>query len=275
MIREKFIGLAFWLFALWNGIPPENPAFAHGKHHWQLRRSGFTTVAESSGLAHADSLLLTHSDSGHPPVLYLIHPEGEVVDAYPFPMLSHTDWEDLAQDHAGNIYIGDFGNNLNTRTNLAIHKVSAEMKPLGTLHFSFADQHAFPPPSRERNFDMEAFFWAEGQLYLFSKNRGNRCVRVYILPDSPGEYSVEPRYQIYLRAPITAADFHPTTGTIALLGYGKLYLLHYRSGEPPMPIEKIALKRTGQAESVLWLNDSTLLIGNEKGKLWTLSRKKL
>jgi hypothetical protein len=61
------------------------------------------------------------------------------------------DWEDITQDAAGNIYIGDFGNNENDRQNLSILKVDLKdasqksTKVIQTTTFHYEGQTEFPP----------------------------------------------------------------------------------------------------------------------------------
>jgi hypothetical protein len=275
MFREKFIGIAIWLYAMANGLPPDNAALQGAGRQWKWDTPMSTVVVEMSGLAYfvGDSLWLAHADSGSPPALYLLNPLGHLLDTLNLPALRNIDWEDMARDAEGNYYIGDVGNNLNKRRNLVIYKLSPALELIGEIQYSYQDQPDFPPHKKNRNFDCEAFFWAEGSLHLFSKNRGDKCVRHYRLPDTPGQYDISPVNAYYLRAPITAADIHLPTGKVALLGYGRVYLLSYdrEMGEVRLTNGgKIPAKRTGQAEAILWLDDTTLLLGNEKGKLWKL-----
>lgn len=59
------------------------------------------------------------------------------------------------------------------------------------INFSYPDQFAFPPHDSLKNFDMEAMFWFNDSLYLFSKNRTvpyNGYTKMYKLPALPGNY---------------------------------------------------------------------------------------
>jgi hypothetical protein len=111
------------------------------------------------------------------------------------------DWEDITHDDIGNIYIGDFGNNNNNRTNLKIYILKnvsqshSDTIPADVIKFKYANQKEFPPPSSEQNFDLEAMIWYNDSLHLFSKNRTNPFTGYtyqYSMPAIPGEYELWP-----------------------------------------------------------------------------------
>jgi hypothetical protein len=235
-------------------------------------------IMESSGLAHAsDSTYWTHPDSSYPAELYLFNLQGDLLQTVPLP-LPNRDWEDLAQDTNGNLYIGDFGNNANTRRDLRVFKVASEaMAVQDTIFFHFADQTAFPPPAQERHYDLEAFFHRQDSLHLFTKSRARKGItRHYTLPARGGNYALAPQEELRVQSAITAADGAPDGNAFALLGYGRLYM--FQPDQQDMVSFEgrrycLPLGRTGQAEAVLYLSNDQLLITNEKGKLYLVSFK--
>ena len=231
-------------------------------------------IKESSGLARAtDSTFWTHNDGGSPE-LYLFNLNGELLQTVSLPV-PNTDWEDLAQNDKGTIYIGNFGNNRNTRQDLKIYSLSSEsMQVTDSISFSFADQKQFPPPRRRQHYDLEAFFYHQDSLYLFSKSRAMKSItKIYKLPVSGADQLLEPAAQLRVKSPITAADIASDTSLFALLGYGRLYLFRTDSGSISLKEKRYCLPvgRTGQAEAVLFLSPHQLLISNEKGKLYLVS----
>ncbi|QCR24457.1 hypothetical protein [Pontibacter sp. SGAir0037] len=235
-------------------------------------------ILESSGLAHAsDSTFWTHGDSGLKSDLFLTNLKGDLLDVVSLPV-SNYDWEDLAKDKAGNLYIGDFGNNANTRTDLRVYKVQAgTMAVTDTINFRFADQEVFPPPFRKRHYDLEAFFYRSDSLYLFSKSRAlfKPITRLYKMPAQAGEYDVQPQEELRLQSPVTAADIAPAEDAFALLGYGRLYLFKPASAAGKVNFNGkrycLPIGRTGQAEAVLYLSPGQLLVSNERGKLYLVT----
>lgn len=245
----------------------------------QLAKMNKTEVAESSGFAWAegDSTLWTHGDGGGANELYKVNLQGELLETKTIPNTTNADWEDLTKDKAGNIYIGDFGNNDNKRHNLRIFKINpADSSRVDTIRFRYADQLLFPPKKKDRNFDSEAFFWHNGNLYLFTKDRGREeLVKVYEVPDKPGDYAVKPIDSLQINTMITAADISPDGKHFALLGYGKVYLFEMPAGGKIFDGKKqcIPVGKSGQAEALVFENDQDLIFSNENGKIFRVKKK--
>jgi hypothetical protein len=233
-------------------------------------------VPESSGIVfNQDSTCWTHNDGGNASALYQINTQGKLLATLGLPKLPNYDWEDLSTDNLGNLYIGDFGNNRNDRRELFIYKLNPK-NPLriDTIKFSYADQKAFPPIKPEKNFDCEAFFWLKGSLYLFSKNRGDKKVKYYKIPDQAGTYRIAPEKSIYLQASITGASVSPKKDKFVLLGYGKMYFFKIIDEKNLFSKPYLCLKLArGQTEAIAFIDDKHLLITNEKGKIFLLTLK--
>ncbi|UCG16476.1 MAG: hypothetical protein JSV19_00255 [Phycisphaerales bacterium] len=54
----------------------------------------------------------THGDSGTAATLFAFRESGKVVASVDLAKAPNTDWEDIATDENGNLYVGDIGNNL-------------------------------------------------------------------------------------------------------------------------------------------------------------------
>ncbi|WP_143080205.1 hypothetical protein [Hymenobacter arizonensis] len=278
LLRDALFPLIVFLHALLIGAPANHGRGRFARATYGVRRVGQlpTKLRESSGLARADSLqgLWSHGDGGAPARLELVALSGAPLRTLDLPLLVNVDWEDLAQDRAGNLYIGDFGNNRNQRQDLAIYRLHPGAGPLpvvDTIAFRYPDQHAFPPGRGRRNFDCEAFFWHADTLHLFSKDRSLRqWTKHYTLPARPGRHVATLRDSIRLNRPITAADISPDGRTVALLAYGGVFLFSRQLGQRLFdgPKRFRALPATGQAEGLVFVNDSTFVVSNEKGKLF-------
>lgn len=236
-------------------------------------------ISESSGLARAsDSTFWTHGDGGSPNSLYLFNLKGELLETVPL-QLPNTDWEDMAQDEQGHLYIGDVGNNFNNRLNLRIYKLQQETRTVtDTIRFRYADQTEFPPPPRQRHYDLEGFLYHADSLHLFTKSRALRkaVTRHYTLPTAGGDYNVKPQEALRLKSPITAAAMSPAQDQFALLGYGRLYLFGMENGRVGFRGKRSCLPigKTGQAEAVTYLSPTQLLLTNENGKLYLVTLQK-
>lgn len=245
-------------------------------------------ISESSGLVASrrhPGVFWTHNDSGDSARIFAITGRGEKLAEYTVESAENVDWEDIAIDDAGRLYIGDFGNNGNARRDLAIYVVP-EPEPSGTgsvralrkLRFRYADQQEFPDPT-QRDFDCEAMVYWDGALHLFTKHRGNTRTKLYRLRIEDafeGEVALAPLATIELGAPgplgvPTAADISRDGRYVALLTYLGIFI-YERSGDslvPRGPIARIELDlpRTRQAESIAW-DGAALLFGNEQRALY-------
>jgi len=180
---------------------------------------------EVSGLfVQSSDSLWWHNDSGSAPVLYCTNAKGHLIDSIALPQIKNQDWEDLTTDEQGHFYIGDFGNNGNARKNLKIYIFHPIFKTLDSIEFSYPDQQAFPPKEQtDWKFDMEAFFWYQGNLHLFSKDHykyGKAICKHYILPAIPGRQTLTLKSVKKLpRKVVTAAAISADGKTVALLAY--------------------------------------------------------
>lgn len=282
LLRDALFPLVVFLHAVLFGAPADRGRGRFGHAAYGVRRAGRLPPAlrESSGLARADTgRLWSHGDGGTPARLVLVALPGRPQRTLDLAPLPNTDWEDLAQDPAGNLYLGDFGNNDNRRPALAIYRVNpgAARPVVDTIAFRYPDQRLFPPPRGRRNFDCEAFFWADDTLHLFSKDRSLRqWVKHYTLPARPGRYVATLRDSMRLNRPITAADISPDGRTVALLGYGGVFLFDRRPGRRLFdgPKRFRALPTTGQAEGLVFVNDTTFVVSNERGRLYRATRRR-
>ncbi|MBL7828751.1 MAG: hypothetical protein JNJ57_19100, partial [Saprospiraceae bacterium] len=181
-------------------------------------------LKEVSGITRtASGTLWMHNDSHNPPELFSVDPySGRTLEVKKLPV-PNLDWEDLASDTKGNLYIGDFGNNYNKRKNLRIYIYRPESGALDSIKFSYPDQKAFPPEhATDWNFNMEACVFFNDSLHLFSKNvfKGNFFTKHYVLPAKPGVYVAELRDSLRINnRVITGAAISRDGKTLALTGY--------------------------------------------------------
>lgn len=196
-----------------------------------------SVLIESSGIELSGSnRIWSHEDSGNSNELYCSDSTGNLLRTLVISNVSNTDWEDITADNDETWFIGDFGNNNNQRTDLAIYiipdpeTIAGNSVPAGIISFSLDDQTAFPPPSSDRNYDIEAMAWYADSLYLFTKDRSNPftgIVKMYVLPDQPGNYSARLAGSFFAGSTagsgrVTAADINLHTGELMLLTNEKL-----------------------------------------------------
>lgn len=247
---------------------------------------------ESSGLAIIDSTnIWSHNDSGDSAFIYNIHPDGSYVRIIKLKGVNAKDFEDITRDSIGNMYIGDFGNNLNTRQDLCIYKIPGPETFSGDsiypqkISFSYPDQHAFPPPDSLKNFDCEAMFHYNRTLFLFSKNRGtSHFVKMYQIPDSAGTYIASLVDSFYIDSGwVTAADISPDKKQMVLLNEAKLHVFRNFQGTDFFGGDYLNFKFTDaltQKEGIVFISNHALYLSDEVfigtgGKLYYLDLNKV
>ncbi|PKV66380.1 hypothetical protein [Pontibacter ramchanderi] len=234
-------------------------------------------VSESSGVEFIPErdAYITHNDAGNKPYLYLVDRKGKLLETIKLS-LPNVDWEDLARDSDGNIYIADTGNNNNKRKELAIYKLQLD-KPdqIEAIRFTYEDQKKYPPAEKDMNFDVEAIFWQGGKLYLVSKDRGKKVTaKVYELPDSGGQYKAKLLGSHKLGVPVTGAASNADGSAVALVSEGALHV--FSNVDNPGSFykgdyQKMGIKKAGQTEAVAFENENTLVITSEDGGLFRFS----
>lgn len=184
-------------------------------------------IKESSGLAYFNGKLWTINDSDGLPVLYAFDTiSGQIIQRVTISNAVNIDWEALAADDQF-VYIGDFGNNSGTRTDLTIYRVLKSDIPLEgnatiestKLTFSYSDYAGSIENRRSNNFDCEALIAEKEFLYLFSKNHGNQKTKLYKLPKIPGDYIAELVTTFNSSGLITGADINNQSREVTLIGY--------------------------------------------------------
>lgn len=254
-------------------------------------------IYEASGLyvASPDSLYWLN-DSGNAADLYLTNAQGDLLNTINLPV-KNRDWEDLTHDDNGNLYIGDFGNNANKRRDLKIYVYNLRTQDLDSILYAYPDQTQFPPAAKDRNFDMEGFFWYRDRLHLFSKNKfrkGNYYTKHYTLNAEAGEQDLQLRDSILLKKRVvTAAAISPDGQAVALLAYnfGKslgflpnakvsIFLLqgfeqdNYLSGE--LSQQRLSmLSPIHQYEALDFLNNQQVLVASERAKFYKQKSKRI
>ena len=248
------------------------PVFASAQYYTpQILTALPSEIQESSGIEiNSPETFWTHNDSGDSARLFKIDTAGNILRILTLNV-SAGDCEDLCQDNSGFYYLGDFGNNLNDRTDLRIYKfpnpdsIFTDTITPEIIEFSYPDQDSFPPSSVNQNFDCEAMFWWNDSLYLFSKNRGTSSYsKMYVLPDIPGNYVATLSDSFDTELWVTSADINPSGTRMILLSEMRIRIFSdftpgkFFDGN----VIEINMYYT-QKEAVVFINDSVIYITDE------------
>ena len=240
------------------------------------------TVNETSGIEiSGENGIWTFNDSGGDEAIYLCDTSGNIIKTVKIKGAWNRDWEDIAQDDEGNFYIGNIGNNNNDTRDLSIFKIPNpnDISDGGSVQaqvikYSYEDQYAYPPSADKKNFDCEALFWANGNLYLVSKNRtepfDGKCY-LYRLPDDAGDYTAKNIGEFDTDGTstftnwITAADISPDGKKLCLLSSNKLWLFYDFTSDNFFEgkNKKIYFPTSTQKEAVAFVNNDLLYITDE------------
>lgn len=237
---------------------------------------------ESSGLVYlGNGILLSHNDGGPDNALYLLDTSANLINMVYVSNALNIDWEEVTTDDVGNLYVGDFGNNFNNRTDLKILKIPNPMLAINDtveaayIYFNFSDQVQFPPPDSLLNYDCEAFIWKDDSLFLFTKNRTvpfDGYTRCYALPDDSGTYTATYNNKLFCGSGpkeaywITGSAIDPANDEIVLLSSGRCWLLKNYSGNDFFSgsISEIDLQNFSQKEGVATTGNRMFFFSDEK-----------
>ncbi|WP_265429891.1 hypothetical protein [Chryseobacterium sp. YIM B08800] len=220
-------------------------------------------------------------DAGNKNVVYGLSRQGKLVNDVLVENAENNDWEDITKDAAGNIYIGDFGNNENDRQNLSILKLDLKndsqksTKVIQTTKFHYEGQTEFPPKKSTLLYDCEAFVEKDGSFYLFTKNRSkgfDGTFLVFQIPNKEGNFEAKLVGKLkleggYSDAAITSAAIN-SKNEIVLLTHKNIHVLSGFTANDfnSAKIQKMPLNHNSQKEAVVFVDDKTLLIADEKDK---------
>jgi hypothetical protein len=191
-------------------------------------------IRESSGIVASrkyPGVFWTHNDSGNAPVLYAVTREGKLVAQFPV-RVANRDWEDIAIDDAGHLYIGEIGNNERHWPQIAVYQVD-EPDPTtpapknGSREALLVRRNwqlRFP---QNRPFDAEALFVHDGWGYIISKLLDGERATLYrfrLVDDPKIPAGLEPVTRLPIHAPVTAADLSPDASELAVMSIAGPYL---------------------------------------------------
>jgi len=246
-------------------------------------------ITESSGLAKSrihDNVYWTHNDSGDSARLFAVDSHGNLIKPagiFSYKGISvigalNVDWEGMASDNSGNLYIGDIGNNSKDKKLFIIYRIS-EPSPTEetavivdhTIKVFYPDEEN--PSSRKRRVNAEALFWARDHLFIITKESKSRYSDLYALhlEDLDKENPLTLIGSFDFKYPVTGADASVDGDQLAVLTYNGVWLFeidgdsfdYFHGAVSWLPI------RAGQCEAICFDGDR-LIISNEQGRLYEI-----
>ncbi len=194
-----------------------------------LGRLDHPPIREASGLVASrrhPGAFWAHNDSGNPPALFAVRRDGSLIREYRVAA-PNIDWEDIAIDDAGHLYLGDIGNNGGRLPLRMVYRLDepdpsqpAADDPLPTR---LAAAYRFPPSGR---FDAEGMVLDGSRLLVISKRHDGGEATVFRLPGegtttllTPGVTEQVAILKEFVE-PVTGADLTPNGRLLAVASYG-------------------------------------------------------
>ena len=177
----------------------------------QIGRIQHPHLTESSGVVVSrkdPTLFWSHTDGGgKKQVLYGMTRTGQPVAEYRITGALLSDWEDIAIDDAGHLYLSDTGNNERTRTQVAVYQVDEpdpKKTASGLLPVTRGWQLKYPGPP----FNCEALFIWHDYGYVVSKVFADQQAELFRFPltNAAPVQTLELLGDLKIESPVTGAD---------------------------------------------------------------------
>ena len=226
--KAKTLLLASLLAALLNACNAAEPdqEIAPGVRLFAYIRD--PRIKESSGVvaSRRHSVYWTHNDGGGPKkqVLYAIDREGNTRASFPVIGVTLNDWEDLAIDSAGHLYIGDIGNNNAKRKALTVYEIDEPNPQAGTG--SITPKRAWKLKFPGAPFDCESLFVWKDQGYVVSKVFDKARAQIFRFPlkENHPPLTVELVATTKIESPVTGADISADGTLLGLVAKNGAYV---------------------------------------------------
>ncbi len=176
-----------------------------------LARISDPRIKESSGVVASrryKNVYWTHNDGSGPKkqVLYAIDRKGNTRALFSVIDVTLHDWEDIAIDNAGHLYIGDIGNNDSKRDTLAVYEIDEPNPTAGAGPVS--PKRAWKLKFPQAPFDCESLVVRKDHGYVISKVFDKARAQIFRFPlkDTNRALTLELVATTKIESPVTGAD---------------------------------------------------------------------
>jgi hypothetical protein len=241
----------------------------------RLGRLDHPPIREASGLVrsrrHPD-VFWTHNDSGNPPALFAVRRDGSLVREFAVAV-PNIDWEDIAADDQGHLYLADTGNNGGRLPLRAVYQLD-EPDPLAqdsattTVRARSATYYRLPP---DDPFDAEALILDGARALLVAKSRTGQPAAIYAIPLVPPAPLLRPATPQKVgtlagfTAPVTGASLSDDGRKLAVCSLRALGVYAKGPKDAWTPVALRSFRSDDQVEAVAWDDDDLILAGEARG----------
>ena len=227
------------------------------------------SLKENSGLTILKDKLYTFNDSGNTNEIFEIDKNSGKILKKIQTNFPNKDWEAITND-GEHLYIGDFGNNVGKRKDLAVYKVESSEKN-SKIQFSYFDQKNFTPVYLNHNFDAESMIFLDGKIHIFTKEWASKDISDYILNIDEFDNQTIKKIETF-HIGFVATDASYFDGKLYVVGYtkkAKVFLMIFEKNSEGLffnqPTKKYKLGSAftvGQVEGIA-VNKDGIYISNE------------
>jgi hypothetical protein len=247
--------------------PPERPI--------ALERIGTLAhepIREASGIVRSrqfPGVFWVHNDSGNPPALFAVKRDGTLIREYRVNV-ANVDWEDIATDDQGHLYIGEIGNNDGRLPLRAIYQVD-EPDPNKEgdtlLRLKKASYYRFPLKAA---FNAEALLIEGDRALIIAKTLDGRDAEVFAIPLEPPAPLLNPALPEKVTTlpgftkPVTGAALSSDGAMLAVCSVESLGVYEKAKRGRWMALSLHRFRSEDQIEAVTWDGRDILLAGESR-----------
>lgn len=251
------------------------------------------SLKEISGLAYDqnEQLLWAINDSGNDAVVFGIDPlTCQVVTKTYTTGAFNQDWEAIALNRKGQLFVADTGNNNYRRKSLKVYWLHADATAEATNAKVLITKIKFPDAVSKKGrivYDFEAMVFIDGYFYFFSKTNKSEGfgakTEIFKAAAVPGTVHAYNIGNIALcenanHCKITDAAFDQVTGTLALLSHKNIWVIDdfiKKLEAKVVDSKRFKLGKNTQKEGITFTSSRSLVVTEEKTKgpnfLYTIS----
>jgi len=243
-------------------------------------------IREASGIVKSRAhpgVYWVHNDSGNPPALFAVREDGTLIRRYEIAA-TNLDWEDVAADDRGHLFLGDIGNNGGVLPIRAIYRIDEPdpaVEPAGPLPVTLGVHYKVLKTDR---FDAESLVIDGDVALLVTKRFDGRDARLKSIPLDASASLFRPAMTTDLGSlpgfvePATGADLSQDGRRLAVVSLAKVRV-YERDGDRWTLIGEAGFRGNG-VEAIAWDGDDLILAGEGRGvyriaaKSWRSPRKR-
>lgn len=245
-----------------------------------LGRLDVARIPEASGVVASHrhpGVFWVHNDSGNPPLLFAVRAEGRIVGRFRVGV-ANVDWEDIALDDQGRLYLGDIGNNDGRLPLRAIYRLD-EPDPSKPIDRPLAATLAtfYSPTSATGRFDAEAMILNGPEMILVAKAHDGREAELLAVPLDPPAPLIRPARPRLLgrlakfTEPVTGASVS-RDGTLLAVCSGSVARVYTKTTKLPWPLLAEVPYDAPAVEGIAWDGLDLVLVA-EGGAMYRITEK--